>query len=78
MTTYELLKTHEHAIRQLAKNGYRMPYDAQFLAMYEQYLAMVAQGDGKEYVIAYLTEKFKCARSSFYRIKDRMEREAVV
>lgn len=66
MTVYELIKTHSHALRQLADAGCRVQ-DLEYMDMYSDYNRLVDEGHKRTYVVEYLAEQYGVDVRTVYR-----------
>lgn len=74
MTQYEVLKMSEPVMEQVACGGITAT-DIAHVEMYEELVRLEREGHKKEWILAYLGERFGVTRRNIYKIKARMKKE---
>ena len=76
MTKYELLKSASTLLRLVAKNNIK-PADADYIALYDDYVRMKAEGQKYEFIVYYLSDQYGVSETTVWRIVKRMEQPIV-
>lgn len=74
MKAIEFLKIGRELLKVMSNLGLRRD-DYQHIELYEEYVIMRAEGEKVDYILCYLSDKYKLSESTVKRVVKRLSRE---